>query len=346
VRNGPAKGCAFELYRCDLCLGKRPLGQSAMTSMACVALILAASLVNGAEPNPPNWPASVSVFSPSDSSADIEAKVNAAYAKNGGHVPAANNGQFSDDRFAFLFKPGSYSSDVPVGFYTQVLGLGPSPDDTVFTGTKGVYCEEGDYDFTVGALDTFWRGAENFKTTATFQWAGMAKGGMLWAVSQAAPLRRVHVTNELQLYEYQPPAPAAGFSSGGFLANSQVEGATYAGSQQQWLTRNSNLGEWKNGVWNMVFVGCKGTGLPPDHCGIYPSPPAPTPAPTPPPAPTPAPTTCPACTTAECGKAKCGSANPYACINGTATGGCSADAKAWPKPNSGCSSCCDARCCA
>ena len=192
---------------------------------ATFLLSLATTLVIGTEPNPPTWPASVSVFSPSDLPADIEAKVNAAFAKNGGHEPA-NNGQFSDDRFAFLFKPGSYSSDVPVGFYTQVLGLGASPDDTVFTGEKGVYCEEGDYDFTGGALDTFWRGAENSKTMATFQWAGMAKGGMLWAVSQAAPLRRVHVTNELQIYEYEPPAPAAGFSSGGFMGNSQVDGVT------------------------------------------------------------------------------------------------------------------------
>jgi hypothetical protein len=27
------------------------------------------------------------------------------------------------------------------------------------------------------------------------------------------------------------------------------------GSQQQWLTRNSSLGQWNGGVWNMVFVG-------------------------------------------------------------------------------------------
>jgi hypothetical protein len=259
--------------------------------------------------------------------------------QNGGHAPIPNNGQFSEDRFAFLFKPGSYAVEVPVGFYTQVLGLGASPDGTVFTSDKGVYCEEGDYDFTTGSLDTFWRGAENFKTTASFNWAGMEKGGMLWSVSQAAPLRRVHVTNELQLYEYQPPAPAAGYSSGGFMANSKVVGNTYAGSQQQWLTRNCDLGPWKNGVWNMVFVGCEGADMPPSNCGNTPPPAPPTPAPTPPPAPTPAPTTCPPCTPQQCGKQQCGGGAPFACL----AGGCSGDAKYWPAH--GCPQCCDSTKC-
>ena len=243
-------------------------------SFAIVLLVSAAAI--DPEPNPPKWPASVSVFSPSDSAADIAAVVNAAFATNGGHDPP-NHGQFSASRFALLFKPGSYSVDVPVGFYTQVLGLGASPDDVVFTGAKGVYCEEGDYQYDVGSLDTFWRGAENFRTAATFPWPGMAKGGMLWSVSQAAPLRRVRVDGELQLYEYEPPAASAGYSSGGFMANSAVGGTVYAGSQQQWMTRNSAVGKWNGGVWNVVFVGCEGS-LPPAHCGIHPAPPAPTPA--------------------------------------------------------------------
>ena len=101
--------------------------------------------------------------------------VNAAFATNGGHEPA-NHGEFSTARYAFLFKPGSYSVDVPVGFYTQVLGLGASPDDVTFTGAKGVYCEEGSYDFTIGALDNFWRGAENFRSLATQAWWDGAAG--------------------------------------------------------------------------------------------------------------------------------------------------------------------------
>jgi hypothetical protein len=67
-----------------------------------------------------------------------------------------------------------------------------------------VYCEEGDYDFQGGALDTFWRSAENFRTAATWD-STIGAPGMLWAVSQAAPLRRVQVDHALTLFEYQPP---------------------------------------------------------------------------------------------------------------------------------------------
>ena len=65
------------------------------------------------------------------------------------------------------------------------------------------------------------RACSNYKSDATIDClVGMRSGGgMLWAVSQAAPLRRVHVTNNLDLFQYVPPAPAAGYSSGGFMAN-------------------------------------------------------------------------------------------------------------------------------
>ena len=109
--------------------------------------------------------------SPSPQAACASA-VDAAFATNGGHDPP-NHGQFSSSRYAFLFKPGKYTIDVPVGFYTQVLGLGASPEDVVFAGDKGVYCEEGDYDPSVGALDNFWRGAENFKTEASWPTLGV-----------------------------------------------------------------------------------------------------------------------------------------------------------------------------
>jgi hypothetical protein len=260
----------------------------------CFALAsLIVSFVSADEPNPPVWPNSVKIFNPSQSTAVIEEAVNAAFATNGGHNPP-NNGQFSTKRFAFLFKPGSYGAEVPVGFYTQVMGLGETPGQVIFTSEKGVYCEEGDYGYTGGALDTFWRSAENFRTQAT--WKNTAGPGMLWAVSQAAPLRRIQVDNALTLYEYQPPYQGAGYSSGGFFANLEVGfgeagdaktkdlkkqqqnlrsqpnrenetdngPAVNLGSQQQWFARNSKVSAWNGGVWNVVVCGVDGA--PASHC--------------------------------------------------------------------------------
>jgi hypothetical protein len=49
------------------------------------------------------------------------------------------------------------------------------------------------------------------------------------------------------------------FASGGFIADSQFEsGSIVSGSQQQWITRNSNIDGWSNGVWNQVFSGVVG----------------------------------------------------------------------------------------
>jgi hypothetical protein len=46
-----------------------------------------------------------------------------------------------------------------------------------------------------------------------------------------------------------------GWSSGGFLADTLVDGQVNSGSQQQWFSRNTQWGKWKGGSWNMVFVG-------------------------------------------------------------------------------------------
>ena len=103
----------------------------------------------------------------------------------GGHDPA-DHGQWSQERYAFLFTPGSYDVEailailartdagtdttpaikVPVGYYTSIYGLGSTPSEVVFTSEKGVYSEEGNFDHNIGALNSFWRSAENFKTQA------------------------------------------------------------------------------------------------------------------------------------------------------------------------------------
>ena len=146
-----------------------------------------------------------------------------------------------------------------------MLGLSSSPDDVVFTDSKGVYCQQAGDSPSPGALDTFWRSAENFKTEASHDWLpGDPSGkGMLWAVSQAAPLRRVHVSQNLMLFEVVNGS--AGYGSGGFLADTLVDGDILAGGQQQWFTRNVQVKGWQGGIWNPVFVGVEGS--PAAQCG-------------------------------------------------------------------------------
>jgi hypothetical protein len=66
-------------------------------------------------------------------------------------------------------------------------------------------------------------------------------------------MRRVHVRGGLNL------APNGyGWASGGYIADSRVDGTVGPYSQQQWFTRDSQIGGWSNGVWNMVFSGVAG----------------------------------------------------------------------------------------
>src|SRR6202040_3028724 len=43
-----------------------------------------------------------------------------------------------------------------------------------------------------------------------------------------------------------------------YIADSIVTGQASSVSQQQWYTKDSNLGSWSGSVWNMVFSGVNG----------------------------------------------------------------------------------------
>ena len=190
----------------------------------------------------PDFGPNVLIYDPSTPIADIQAKFDALFA-------AQADNQFGTERYAVLFKPGAYNVDANLGYYTTVAGLGQSPEDVQITGAVRVV---GQPDPTsaagISALENFWRSAENLAVTPTVTFANQ------WAVSQAAPLRRVHIKGILWL---EPGN--GGFSSGGYLADSKVDGITINGSQQQWITRDSELDDiWTNGVWNQVFSGVIG----------------------------------------------------------------------------------------
>lgn len=208
--------------------------------------------VSALEPNPPQWPANVHVFSP-ENSAETQRIVQEIYSRQGGPNPP-NNGHWSSERHALLFMPGRHEVDVPVGYYTEVLGLG---ERALETSIREVISENGDFDYRVGALNNFWRAAANFRTNPR-------SGTMTWAVSQATSLRRVLVEGNLDLFQYNY-GDAAGYASGGFMGNCEILGTVNAGSQQQWFTRNSEMGGFEGGVWNMVMLGTRGAPL--ENCG-------------------------------------------------------------------------------
>lgn len=170
----------------------------------------------------------VYIFDENDSEEEIQAVIDQVYAEQ-------EEAQFGSGRYALLFKPGSYDVRAKVGFYTHVAGLGLLPTDTVV--------KEFDANANwMGANSTcnFWRRAENFTVEET----------ATWAVAQATSLRRMYFKNWLALDQW-----GQGWASGGFVADTVVDGSAVAYSQQQYLTRNCSFGGWSGGVWNAVFVG-------------------------------------------------------------------------------------------
>lgn len=188
----------------------------------------------------------VCVFTPSMSQADIQAAVNAVYAQQ-------VDNEMGTARYALLFEPGTYGSqnnplDIPVGYYTEVDGLGRDPSAVVINGGVTAIGKNGS-----GALDIFWRSVSNLTIHVVATADGCHTGNEMWAVSQAAPMRRVDVKD---FTTFMPYCENPNFASGGFVADSRLEGGALNGSQQQFYVRNSDLGGgWSNYVWNQVFSG-------------------------------------------------------------------------------------------
>ena len=193
----------------------------------------------------------VIVLDPSMPTSQIQATVNAIASQQ-------ITNQFGTERYALLFKPGTYGSgndplNFQVGYYTSIAGLGRSPGDVVINGSVYVH-NQCDGSFCT-ALNNFWRSLSNLTINVDTPNFG-CHSGEFWAVSQASPMRRVDVNGFATLMDYctQPS-----FASGGFIADSRFNGSTVVnGSQQQWLVRNSALDGWTNGVWNQVFSGVVG----------------------------------------------------------------------------------------
>ena len=233
------------------------LGVAVATALVLSALPVGAAAAAPA-PAAPDFGPNVLVFDPSMPVSEIQARVDAIAAEQ---VPA----QFGTSRYALLFKPGTYGTaaqplNFDVGYYTEVAGLGRNPTDVTIHGAVDVRNQcfptapGAPTDCT--ALVNFWRSLSNLTIDVAGQ-TGCQSGTEFWAVSQASPMRRVNVVGgQTSLMDYCSAGPQ--YASGGFVADSTLQGTVISGSQQQWITRDSEVGGWSNGVWNQVFAGVEG----------------------------------------------------------------------------------------
>jgi hypothetical protein len=206
-------------------------GNVSAASNTATATTQASGLQGGGSLGP-----NVIVFDPTMSMTSIQSQLDSVF-------NTQQSNQFGTQRYAFLFKPGSYTNlNAQIGFYTSIAGLGQNPDQVAIHGDVTV-----DAGWNAGnATMNFWRSAENMELFP-------ASGTDRWAVAQAAPFRRMDIQGGMTL-----ASPDCGWASGGFIADTRVTGQINSCSQQQWYTRNSTIGSWTGSVWNMVFSGVTG----------------------------------------------------------------------------------------
>jgi hypothetical protein len=258
-----------------LCLVAAAVGLGALAVLPPVAASATTTVADSQQPAKPDFGPNVFIFTPSMPLDQIQSTVNAVAAQQ-------VNNQFGTQRFALLFEPGTYGSATTplifqVGYYTTVAGLGASPRDVTINGAILVF-NQCDASHSCTALVNFWRSLSNLtinvtlpKTPPTYVPAPPDQAGPgcdntaeFWATSQASPVRRVNVNGFFSLFDY---CGNPNFSSGGFIADSVFSNSTVLnGSQQQFITRNTQLDGWTNGVWNQVFMGDTGH-VPPQSFG-------------------------------------------------------------------------------
>ncbi|MCD7839361.1 MAG: hypothetical protein LUG46_01890, partial [Erysipelotrichaceae bacterium] len=182
----------------------------------------------------------VVIFAPTDDTDKINERVQAIFALQN---DADADAQFNGGHYSIYYKAGDYTNTdcVPVGFYTQVAGLGKTPYDVKLNNI-----EVPAYLSNNNATCNFWRTAENLSvvgTDAATTYSGNVKENQLnWSVAQAAPLRRIYSTRNVS-YDWN-----YGWASGGYTADCYFTGNAITYSGQQYFTRNSIIGGTATGT--------------------------------------------------------------------------------------------------
>ena len=200
-------------------------------SLFCSSVVASDPAISESELFGPN----VYIFSPDDSREKITSTIKEI---TDDHVDG-RRAQFTSKRAAIFFKPGDYSwLSFENGFYMQVAGLGKTPLETKL---NRVFVQT-DWLGSNNATCNFWRVIENLSLLNSDE------SPFYYGVSQAAPLRRMSIDGKVQFDN------RAGWASGGYMADSVVNGTAGSPSQQQFFLRN-NKTPFTGVNWNLVAVG-------------------------------------------------------------------------------------------
>jgi len=210
--------------------------------------------------------------------------------------------QFDDNGYALLFEPGTYGSATTplvfqVGYYTEVAGLGPVPQDTVINGQIDVFPNALDSEpgpgncfvpvgqtcYWANSTVNFWRSLSNLdlnvmapsstlyvptpiSQAAPINDTSNCFGGStdFWSVSQATPVRSVIINGNLNFQSFcsETNFQSNNFGSGSYVANSEINGQLDWSGNQQGIARNSDFESAAGFVWNYVY---SGDGCPPGY---------------------------------------------------------------------------------
>jgi hypothetical protein len=166
------------------------------------------ALLGGSNPN-------IVIFTPTMSTSEIQAAADAIF-------NLQQNNEMGTERYTIYFLPGSYGSYeeplyLQIGYYTEVAGLGATPEDVMVYGKIEVYnrCFQpdpykqglfvpGDGSGLCFALNSFWRSLSNLSIQiVSLNQDSCRATALFWAVSQAVSMRRVDIRGgDVSLMDY------------------------------------------------------------------------------------------------------------------------------------------------
>ncbi|CAH0543236.1 beta-1,3-glucanase family protein [Vibrio marisflavi] len=181
-------------------------------------------------------------------------------------------GQWSHNRYAILIGEGNYEMPDPfrLNYYMEVTGV--SEFDALNKDQKvkvmpGINALNSSGNTAPGALNNFWRSLANLNVDSTALLTPInpdkpndrnPAGVLRFGVSQASGIRNVYFSGkDLLMCDWNTINWACGQASGGFIANSYIDGEMNLGSQQQFYIGNTYAKMFKGSVWNYVLHNAK-----------------------------------------------------------------------------------------